>query len=72
MTKYNMAIAMAEALDLPANHISADTSAPKPGATKRPYDCHLDPTRLEKLGISHQRSFKEAIKICLQPFIGKS
>ena len=69
MTKYDMAIAMAEIYDLPTSHIVADKK-PSAGA-KRPYDAHLDSSRLEKLGICVRTPFKEGIEPCLRPFSGK-
>ena len=66
MTKYNVAVIMAEAFDFPTNHIKADTS--DAGGATRPYDAHLDAAKLEKLGICHRRSFKDAVKECLVPY----
>ena len=65
MTKYDMAKAMAEAFDIPTARIVADKT--DSGGAKRPFDAHLDSSRLVDLGICHRRPFKEAIKECLRP-----
>ena len=65
MTKYDMAVAMAEAFGLPTSHIKADSS--DAGGATRPYDAHLNPTKVEKLGICHRKKFKDAVKECLKP-----
>lgn len=66
MTKYDMALAMAELYGIPTNHIVADT---KPASgTPRPFDCHLDCSRLEALGISKRTPFKVGIKEALEKF----
>ena len=64
MTKYDMAIAMAEAFNIPSGRIVADKS--DSGGAKRPFDAHLDSARLVDLGICHRRPFKDAIKECLK------
>lgn len=66
MTKYNMAMAMATAFGLPTEHILADRS-PSGGAT-RPYDAHLDCTKVSNLGIGQQSLFKKSIKLILDKF----
>ncbi|XP_059153128.1 methionine adenosyltransferase 2 subunit beta-like [Physella acuta] len=66
MTKYDMALAMAELYGIPTNHIVADT---KPASgTPRPFDCHLDCSRMEALGISKRTPFKVGIKEALEKF----
>ncbi len=65
MTKYDMAVAMAEACGISKEHLKPDTS--DSGGTTRPYDAHLEPNKLDKLGICHRRPFKDAIKECLEP-----
>lgn len=67
MTKYDMAVAMAEVFNLSTSHIQPETS--DSGGAKRPYDAHLDCAKLEKLGICHRKTFKNAIKECLDPFM---
>lgn len=66
MTKYTMAITMAEVFGINKSHIVADKS--DTGSVKRPNDAHLDNRKLVDLGINHQRSFKDAIKQCLEAF----
>ena len=66
MTKYDMAIAMAAAFDIPTQHIIGDLT-PSQG-TKRPYDAHIDPARIEQLGICKRTPFKEGIVPVLSPF----
>ncbi|KAK7097521.1 methionine adenosyltransferase 2 subunit beta-like isoform X2 [Littorina saxatilis] len=66
MTKYDMAIAMAEAFNLPTSHIQADKN-PSTGTT-RPYDAHLATSRAEGLGICKQSKFREQIKPALEKF----
>ena len=67
MTKYKMAVTMAEVFGLSTSHIKPDTT--DSGGTTRPYDAHLDSTKLEKLGICHRRPFESAIKECLKRFL---
>jgi len=67
MTKYDMVVAMAEALSLDHSHLKPDSN-PSPGAT-RPYNSHMDTSRLEWLGISHHTLFREGIKDCLQSWM---
>ena len=66
MTKYDMAVAMAEAFNLPTSHIQAD-STPSSGAP-RPYDANLDTSRLVESGIGKLTPFKEGIVPCIQPY----
>ncbi|XP_070554425.1 methionine adenosyltransferase 2 subunit beta-like isoform X1 [Ptychodera flava] len=70
MTKYTMASTMCEIFDLPTHHIVADKE-PSKGAP-RPYNAHLDRSRLEGIGITtHSILFKDGIKECLKPFLKK-
>ncbi|XP_005103820.1 methionine adenosyltransferase 2 subunit beta isoform X2 [Aplysia californica] len=64
MTKYDMAVAMAEVFGLPTSHIVADTK-PASGAP-RPFDCHLDSSRLEQLGATERTPFRTAVKDALK------
>ncbi|XP_076467753.1 methionine adenosyltransferase 2 subunit beta-like [Babylonia areolata] len=66
MTKYDMAVAMAKAFSLSPDHIQADKT-PSGGAT-RPYDAHLDLSRVEELGICSRSKFSEEIKPVLEKF----
>ena len=69
MTKYDMAITMAESFNLPTQQIVADRN-PSGGAL-RPFNSQLSCDRLKNLGIGNDasRSFKAAIKNCLQQFL---
>ncbi len=67
MTRYTFALAMAEACGLSTDHIHADKSPPK-GAT-RPHNSQLSCERLEQIVDCKRTPFKEAIKVCLQPFL---
>ena len=66
MTKYTMAVKMAKAFGLSTSHIKPD--ATDTGGATRPFDAHLDSTRLENLGVCHRRPFEVAIKDCLGQF----
>ncbi|KAL8576443.1 hypothetical protein ACOMHN_049010 [Nucella lapillus] len=66
MTKYDMAMAMAKAFGLPITHIQADKNPS--GGAPRPYDAHLDRSRVEELGICPRSKFCEQIKPTLEKF----
>jgi S-adenosylmethionine synthetase len=66
MTKYEMALAMADLFGIPSQNIVADTK-PATGAP-RPYDCHLDCSRMEELGATKRTPFKTGIKRVLENF----
>ncbi|KIX98544.1 uncharacterized protein Z520_05845 [Fonsecaea multimorphosa CBS 102226] len=53
MTKYEITQKFAEIMGLPLDGIVPDKDGGKPGpdGTLRPYDCHLDTSELQKLGI---------------------
>ncbi|XP_041359404.1 methionine adenosyltransferase 2 subunit beta-like [Gigantopelta aegis] len=67
MTKYDMAVDMAEVFGLPTNHIQRDKSAS--GGAIRPYNAKLDISRLEHMGITQRTPFKTAIKCVLERFM---
>ncbi|XP_037782734.1 methionine adenosyltransferase 2 subunit beta-like [Penaeus monodon] len=67
LTKYDMIVAMSRVLSLCHDHITPDPN-PAPGAP-RPYDAHMDSSRLESLGISHHTAFDVGIKECLSPWL---
>ncbi|XP_061596473.1 methionine adenosyltransferase 2 subunit beta isoform X2 [Cololabis saira] len=68
MTKYEMAVAMAQAFNLPSNHLIPMTEQPPP-STPRPMNSQLNCSRLELLNLSvEQRPFASAIGDCLWPF----
>uniref|UniRef100_A0A0B7AQM9 Methionine adenosyltransferase 2 subunit beta n=1 Tax=Arion vulgaris TaxID=1028688 RepID=A0A0B7AQM9_9EUPU len=66
MTKYDMALTMADLFGIPSQHITADTS-PASGAP-RPFDCHLNCSRMEELGATKRTPFKVGIKQALEKF----
>ncbi len=55
MTKYDIALALAGRLGLDTAYIVAQSTPTD--ATPRPYDCHLDATSLEALGIGQRTPF---------------
>ena len=65
MTKYDIAMRLAEALQLDAQlspqHMPTD-------ATPRPHNCHLASGRLEALGIGRRTPFDAAIRQVLAAF----
>ena len=65
-TKYEMACAMAPALDIDSADIPAD-SEPAPSAP-RPHDCCMEATLLESLAFGSQRDFTETVR----EIVGKS
>lgn len=67
LTKYGMAVAMADALNLDASKIVRD-STPSQGAS-RPFDCRLSCQRLEQLGFSERTPFSPSIKQVLSPWL---
>ena len=68
MTKYTMVTIMADAFNLPHDHLKPNPVQPT-GGTLRPKDCSLDRSKLEVLGIGHTTPFKEGIKEALEPFV---
>lgn len=66
MTKYDMAVAMAKAFNLPTDHIIADKNPS--GGAPRPYDAHLSTSRVNALGISQSSKFSVEIKPVLEKF----
>lgn len=66
MTKYDMAVIMAGAMNLPTNHIESDKT-PSTGAP-RPFDSHLQCTRIEQLGVGKRTTLAENIKQILTSF----
>ncbi|XP_027886184.1 methionine adenosyltransferase 2 subunit beta isoform X1 [Xiphophorus couchianus] len=68
MTKYEMAVAMAQAFNLPSNHLVPLTEQPA-GSAPRPINSQLNCSRLEQLSLSVEpRAFSVAISECLWPF----
>ncbi|MCF6440964.1 SDR family oxidoreductase [Pseudoalteromonas luteoviolacea] len=67
MTKYDMAIHIAKVLDIDTNGLEA---LPEPSQTAaRPYNCALQDTRLNTMGIIHQRDFATALAKVLSQHI---
>ncbi|XP_054610997.1 methionine adenosyltransferase 2 subunit beta isoform X1 [Dunckerocampus dactyliophorus] len=68
MTKYEMAVAMAQAFNLPSNHLIPLTEQLAASAL-RPVNSRLECSRLELLNLSVEaRPFTSAITDCLWPF----
>ncbi|XP_030010130.1 methionine adenosyltransferase 2 subunit beta isoform X1 [Sphaeramia orbicularis] len=68
MTKYEMAVAIAQAFNLPSNHLIPLTEQPA-GSAVRPVNSQLNCSRLELLNLSiDPRPFTSAITDCLWPF----
>lgn len=69
MTKYQMAMAMAELFKLSSSHLVADKE-PSKGAP-RPYNSQLDSSDLEQMGIGRKTAFTEGIVRALKNFVSK-
>jgi len=54
MTKYEMAIKLAEILGVPTDHLVKVDTLDQKTAVNRPVDAHLDTGRLKELGINVQ------------------
>ncbi|XP_035481558.1 methionine adenosyltransferase 2 subunit beta isoform X1 [Scophthalmus maximus] len=69
MTKYEMAVAIAQAFKLPSDHLIPLTEQPAAAAALRPINSRLNCSRLELLNLSVQpRPFTSAVTDCLWPF----
>lgn len=68
MTKYEIACAMADAFNLPHNHLRPITDAPV-ATISRPLNAKLDCSKLENLGIGQRTPFQIGIKESLWPFL---
>jgi S-adenosylmethionine synthetase len=66
LTKYDMALAMAELLGTPRELVVPDNSPP--AGAPRPQNTHLDCSDLEKLGISRRTPFREGVTRALKQF----
>lgn len=66
MTKYDIAIRLAEALQLADVRLTPQHTPTD--ATPRPHNCHLDSSRLEVLGIGRRTPFNTAIRQVLAKF----
>jgi dTDP-4-dehydrorhamnose reductase len=63
MTKYAIALKLAERLDLNASSIVPQSTPTD--STPRPYDCHLDSRSLEVLGIGRRTPFEQGLDFVL-------
>ncbi|XP_074468358.1 methionine adenosyltransferase 2 subunit beta isoform X2 [Sebastes fasciatus] len=69
MTKYEMAVAIAQAFNLPSNHLIPLTEQLTQQSTLRPINSQLNCCRLEQLDLSVEpRPFTSSITDCLWPF----
>ncbi|XP_041657003.1 methionine adenosyltransferase 2 subunit beta isoform X1 [Cheilinus undulatus] len=69
MTKYEMAVSIAQAFNLPSHHLIPLTEQPAAAAALRPMNSQLNCSRLELLGLSvTPRPFTSAITDALWPF----
>ena len=71
MTKYQMATQMAEVFGLPHSHLSGQKEPPSGATCTRPHNAALDCSNLDALlagSTISAKSFKEAIRECLEPF----
>ncbi|XP_063752112.1 methionine adenosyltransferase 2 subunit beta isoform X2 [Eleginops maclovinus] len=70
MTKYEMAVCIAEAFNLPTGHLIPLTEQPPPQQfALRPMNSQLSCCRLEQLNLSVEpRPFRAAVQTCLWPF----
>ncbi|PSN53758.1 Methionine adenosyltransferase 2 subunit beta [Blattella germanica] len=70
LTKYEMVLQMAEALDLPQpSHIAPNPDKPATATTPRPYDTTLDTSRLDGLGMGRHTVFKTGVKSALGSWV---
>lgn len=67
MTKYDMAMAMAQAVGLDASHLQPDDCPP--AGAPRPRDCSLDCSRLDKLVRLRRTPFAKNIGAFLKPHL---
>ncbi|XP_062500807.1 methionine adenosyltransferase 2 subunit beta-like [Corticium candelabrum] len=67
MTKYQMAMAMADVFGLSCGHVVADRE-PSVDA-RRPFNSRLDTTELEQMGIGKKTGFREGIARAVKEFL---
>ena len=70
MTKYDMAVVMAELFSLPTDHIIGDKQ--ESAGAPRAYNSKLECSRLKSLGLGHQTTFGEGIRPYLLPWAKRS
>ncbi|XP_028331227.1 methionine adenosyltransferase 2 subunit beta [Gouania willdenowi] len=69
MTKYQMGVAMAQAFDLPSNHLIPLTEQPAAASAHRPINSQLNCSRLQLLNLGIEpTTFSSSIVECLWPF----
>ncbi|XP_030836235.1 methionine adenosyltransferase 2 subunit beta [Strongylocentrotus purpuratus] len=68
MTKYTMITKIADAFNLPHDHLKPDPVQPT-GGTLRPKDCSLDRSKLEALGIGQTTPIWEELQKVMAPFV---
>lgn len=66
MTKYQMAKRMALLFGMTSEHVVIAEETP--GGTPRPFDCQLDCSALETLGIGQRTPFDDGVKRALEEF----
>ena len=66
-TKFEMAVLISQLFSLPMSHVTG--SSEPVGRHYQPYDCRLDCSALEVLGIGQRSQFRDALKPCLEPFL---
>lgn len=63
LTKYDMAVKMAEQFGLPSDHYVANTTPPSGGdAAARPHNCRMKTERMQELGAKIAIPFSEGIR----------
>ena len=70
-TKYGMMKVMADLYKLPIDHIEPVKTANSASAA-RPFDAHLDNSRLLEIGVGSNTPFQMAVKICIDYLLSKS
>eukprot|EP01100_Stratorugosa_tubuloviscum_P000915 TRINITY_DN1201_c1_g2_i2.p1 TRINITY_DN1201_c1_g2~~TRINITY_DN1201_c1_g2_i2.p1 ORF type:complete len:302 (-),score=137.30 TRINITY_DN1201_c1_g2_i2:282-1187(-) len=61
MTKYQMAVSIAEVLNLPHDHITPLQNPPVEATLKRPYNAQLDCTATQLMGVGQRTPFRQGI-----------
>jgi len=64
LTKYEMAVAIAEVLGIEHDHIEP-LKKPPPTDAPRPVDSGLDWSKIRQMGFTHSTPFTEVVRICL-------
>lgn len=70
LSKYDMALAMGRAFNLPTSHLRPINDEPIGAAVNRPKDAHLSSGRLRRIdGMANKWSFNNAIEVCYAKFV---